>query len=63
MIDIDGKGIYKSILNLMLLRENIFTEAFISAGHMVSIGKSIQILSKNKFYLSPANEAKLEKDI
>lgn len=63
MIDIDGKVIYKSILNLMLLWKNIFTEAFMSAGHMVSIGKSIQILSKNKFYLSLANEVELEKDI
>lgn len=63
MIDIDRKVIYKSILNLMLLRKNIFTEAFISAGHTGSIGKSIQILSKNKFYVSPANEVKLEKDV
>lgn len=47
----------------MLLWKNIFTEAFMSAGHMVSIGKSIQILSKNKFYLSLANEVELEKDI
>lgn len=41
------------MLNLILLRTDIFMKAFISAGHTISIGKSyIWISSANKFITS-----------
>ena len=62
-IDIDRISIIKSRLNLILFRREIFINAFILAGHRVSIGKSyIWTSSANRFCVSLANEAKLKKE-